>query len=89
MEDNVILKLKDGVKLIEQDGRLGFSLDGHTQFAKNEDQEIILKELAKQPQSLEKLYAWLCLKSGKTFRYTDASLALAEFILDLDYYIEI
>ncbi|MEA4973611.1 MAG: hypothetical protein VB119_10645 [Candidatus Metalachnospira sp.] len=87
--DKTLLKLKPGVTLIEQDGGFGFTLDGRTKFAKNAEQEIILRALAEQPQTLEKLFSWLCVKGSTTFRYTDASLALAEFILDLDYYIDI
>lgn len=87
--ENTFLKLKPGVTLTEQNGSLGFTLDGHTKFARNAEQAIILRALTEQPQTLEKLFSWLCVKGGKKFRYTDASLSLAEFILDLDYYIEI
>lgn len=86
--ENTIFRLKPGVKLTEQDGRVGVSLAGNTLFAKDACQAIILRKLIGQEQSLESLTAILHTRKGSPLDEATAALGLAAFILDFDYYLE-
>lgn len=85
---NTILRLKHGVTLAEQDGRLGLSLAGHTKFAKNPWQAIILRTLTEQAQPLESLTSTSPTRNGSKPDEAMAALEMAAFILDFDYYIK-
>lgn len=86
--DETMLTLKTGVKLIEQDGQVGFMLHGRTQFSKNLRQTEILRTLSEQSHSPERLMALL--RTGDNPQSdNDNSLAIAEFILDFGEFLEV
>lgn len=85
---NTILRLKHGVTLTEQDGRMGLSLAGHTKFAKNPWQAIILQTLTEKAQPLKNLTSASPTRNGSSPDEAMAALEMAAFILDFDYYIQ-
>lgn len=85
--ENTMLVLKKGVKLTEQDGRAGLAFAENTIFAKDKRQEIIIRALIEQAQPLDKLIAMTRTCDGQMLSDVDASLALAEFILDFGDYL--
>lgn len=86
--ENAIFRLKQGVTLTERDGHVGVSLAGHTRFAKDEWQAILLRTLIEQAQSLESLTAILYTRNGSSLDEATDALELADFILGFDYYLE-
>lgn len=85
--NETLLTLKSGVTLTEREGKIGLTLHGHIQYAKNERQGEILRALVKQRQSLNSIKALLCAKNGKQSD-NENSLAIAEFILDFGEFLE-
>jgi len=85
--DETMLTLKTGVKLIEQDGKIGLTLHGHIQYAMNERQSEILRALSERPDSPESLIAILSARDIPQID-NENSLAIAEFILEFGEYLE-
>jgi|GEM_PF-1271846 len=86
--DQIMLTLKPGVTLAEQDGQIGLMLQGRICFAKDAQQAEILRALVLQSQSLETLMALL--PTGNTPLENDhrISLTMAAFILEFGEYLE-
>jgi len=86
--DKDILTLKRGVTLVEAGSRVGLALNGRTQFAKSVLQAEIIRALTARRHQVESLLALLHQHAGTDRNTTDDSLAIAEFILDFDEYLE-
>jgi hypothetical protein len=86
--ENIILKLKSGVTLIEQNGVTGLSLAGHVRLAKDAQQADLIQALGAHEQTLEELQKPLRTLNATPAVDADMALALAAFILDFEYYIK-
>ncbi|KAF5044761.1 hypothetical protein DSECCO2_488330 [anaerobic digester metagenome] len=86
--DQIMLTLKPGVTLAERGGQIGLALQERVRFAKDARQAKILRALVLQSQSLESLMALLHTGNDPPENDPGISLAMAEFILDFDEYLE-
>lgn len=86
--NETMLTLKSGVTLTEQDGQVGLTLIGRTQFAKDEQQIEILRALVRQSQPMEELLNRLHAGNDPPQDDNDAALTIASFILDFGEYLK-
>lgn len=81
------LKLKPGVSLLEQEGKIGVSLQGRQQLARSALQGGLLRALGEGGQTLEALHG-VAHSLGAPSDDNGTALLLAEFILDFGDYLE-
>jgi hypothetical protein len=86
--ENIILKLKYGVTLIEQNSVTGLSLAGHIRLAKDAQQAALIQALGAHEQPLDALQKLVCAHNATLMIDADTALTLAAFILDFEYYIK-
>ncbi len=86
--ENIMLCLKSGAVLIEENGQVGLTLSTHTHFAKDKEQVSLLRALIRKSQLPEDLITLLspCIKTPVS--KADVALIIAEFILDFDAFLE-
>lgn len=86
--EKIMLQLKPGAVLIEENGQMGLTLSTHSRFAKNKEQATLVGALSRKPQLLNDLIPLLssCIKTP--VREADIPLIIAEFILDFGAFLE-
>lgn len=86
--DETMLTLKPGVKLIEQNRKIGLMLNDRTKFANGARQEALLNALVLQKQSLEGIKELIQTRDSRSDSENEIALAIAEFILDFGEFLE-
>jgi hypothetical protein len=86
--ENAMLVLKPGTRAVERDGKTGLALGERMRLTGDPWQVFLLRTLSAGPQSLNSLRALLQKESGSPGGDPYSALALVEFILNFEEYLE-